>query len=280
MIDIRQSEPYAKYLKSLGWTVERIGEINYFIKRLPLGSILKLQRPEEIRMDTIKDLCRKYNVFELIIEPKTELDAKYLSSSGFKLTKSPYLPAKTLQIDLTKPKNEIFRNFKKDARGAIKRGEDLIIKEYSTPNGIKIFREGWKKCIKFKRFVPSESQLINLRKAFPANHSLFLASHNITDSIIGGVIFTTSSHERSNYITYYWQAFTNFEGRSTLSAYSLLWKGILWAKKNGSKVFDFEGIYNPRFPDKSWLGFSHFKRSFGGYEVEYPGCYTRFRLPW
>jgi lipid II:glycine glycyltransferase (peptidoglycan interpeptide bridge formation enzyme) len=294
MPDIRQSESYAKYLKSLGWTVERIGEINYFIKKIPIfGSILKLQRPDEIRMDTIKELCRKYGVFQIIIEPKTELDAKYLASTGFKLAKSTYLPSKTLQIDLTQSEEKIYTNFSKDCKYSIRKAERAIamserseakgrrvtIKESSTPEEIKKWHEAWKKSVKFNRYVPGVLQLFKLKKAFPDNRSLFLASHNISGSVIGGALFTTSFHERSNYIIYYWQAFTNKEGRSTLSQYSLLYQGILWAIKHGYKVFDFEGIYDPRFPNKSWLGFTHFKRSFGGYEVEYPGCYTKFRFP-
>ncbi len=280
MIDIRQSGSYAKYLRSLGWTVERIGGINYFIKKMPiLGSILKLQRPEEIRMDTIKELCQKYGVFQIIIEPKNNLDAKYLEFSGFRLSKSTYLPSKTLQIDLTQSKEEILKHFKKDARAAIRKGSDIKNAEHITPDEIKIFREEWKKSVKTSRYVPSAEQLIKLKKSFPQSHSMFLTSHNISGRIIGGVIFTTSFHERSNHITYYWQAFTNKEGRTSLSQYFLLYQGILWAKKKGYKVFDFEGIFDPRFPNKSWLGFSHFKRSFGGYEVDYPGCYTMFRFP-
>ena len=280
MIDIRQSENYAKYLKSIGWTVERITEVNYFIKKVPLfGSILKVQRPEEIRIDTINKLCRKYGVFQTIIEPKNELDAKYLASIGFKLAKSTYLPSRTLQIDLTKSQEEIIKHFKKDARYAIRRGGEVKTIEYSTPDEIKKFREGWKKSVKYNRYVPSAEQLIKLKKSFPQSKSLFLASHNITGRIMGGVIFTTSSHERSNYITYYWQAFTNKEGRALLSQYSLLYQGILWAKRNGFKILDFEGVFDPRFPNKNWLGFTHFKQSFGGDTVSYPGCYTRFRLP-
>lgn len=292
MIDIRQTIEYRKYLSLEGWTVERLGEINYFIRSFPLvGSVLKVQRPEEIRIDVIRKLARKYRSFQIIIEPKTEMDGEFLSSVGFKLSASPYLPTKTLQIDLTAGKDTILKNFKKDARRAIKKatsaksyGEPMgdggfFIKSYSTPDEIKTFREAWKKSVNFKRFVPGEDQLINLRKSFPQNNSLFLASHNISGRIIGGVIFTVSSHERSNYITYYWQAFTNSEGRTSLSQYSLLWQGILWAKKIGCKIFDFEGIYDPRFPDKTWLGFTHFKRSFGGLEVSYPGCYTKMRLP-
>ena len=276
MVDIRQSIHFTNYLKRLGWTVERIGEINYFIRRFPvIGSILKVQRPEEIRNDTIKRLARKYRVFQVIIEPKTELDANFLASIGFRLSKKPYLPSKTLQIDLTQSQMKIFWHLKKDARYAIKRGEATKMKSYSTPDEIKKWREAWKSSVKFNRYVPSSEQLLNLRKSFPDNYSLFLASHNISGRIIGGVLFTRSLHD----FGYYWYGFTNNEGRTSLSQYSLLYQGILWAKRQGCKVFDFEGVYDPRFPDKSWLGFSHFKRSFGGYEVEYPGCFIQNRFP-
>lgn len=281
MIDIRQSQNYANYLEREGWVVERIEEINYFIRKFPvIGSILKLQRPEKIDFETIDKLARKYRIFQLIVEPKTESDASLLASNGFTINRSPYLPSKTLQIDLTKSQKSIFDNFKKDARRAVKRGEILIIKDYSSPAGVKKWREAWKNSVNFSRFVPGKTQLINLHRSFPNNNSIFLASHNISGRVIGGALFTISSHERSNYISYYWYGFTNSEGRTSLSQYTLLYQGILWAKKQGCKVFDLEGIYDSRFPNKSWLGFTHFKRSFGGSEVLYPGCYTRFRFPW
>ena len=51
MNDIRQTAKYAKYLKKIGWQVERINEINYFIKKFPLiGSVIKVQRPENIEL--------------------------------------------------------------------------------------------------------------------------------------------------------------------------------------------------------------------------------------
>ncbi len=277
MEDIRQSSKYVDYLKREGWAVERVNSINYFIKKLPLiGAVMKVQRPEKIDFETIDKLAQKYRVFQVIIEPKDLNNESRIMNHGYKLSKSPYLPTKTLRIDLTQSQKAIFSHFKKDARRAIKQGSDQIIKSYSTPDEIKMWCEAWKKSVNYLRFVPGEKQLINLRKSFPDNYSIFLASHNIYGSIIGGALFTRSSHD----IVYYWYGFTNKEGRTSLSQYSLLYQGILWAKKMGCKIFDFEGIYDERFPQKSWFGFTHFKRSFGGYEVKYPGCYTKFRFPW
>lgn len=285
MLDIRQSKKYAEYLASQGWIVERIKNTNYFIKKLPvLGSILKIQRTQIIDIDTIKSLERKYKVFQTIIEPKLSFtnsisNHSLLLNEGYKLSRNPYLPTKTLQINLNLSKDQIYRNFTKDCKYSIKRGEGVATKECSTINEIALFYNAWKKSVSFNRYVPSLKSLLSLKKSFPQNSSLFVTSHNKAGSIIGGAIFTTSSHDASNYITYYWHGFTNKEGRTSLSQYSLLYYGILWAKKQGYKVFDFEGIYDERFPLKSWQGFTHFKKQFGGDKILYPGCYCRFRIP-
>lgn len=274
-MDIRQSIDYKNYLESQGWIVKRIDNINYFIRKIPIiGSVLKVQRPKKIHFQTIQKLERKYRVFQTIIEPDLGSSIQVLLDNGYKLSKRPFLPSKTIHLDLIKP-----LKFKKETRRCIKIGDKQKIIEYSSPSEIKYFHNAWKKSVSFNRYVPSLQSLENLKKSFPNNHSIFLASHNKLGSIIGGAIFTTSSHGISNYITYYWHGFTNVEGRTSLSQYSLLYSGILWAKKNGSKIFDFEGIYDERFPQRSWLGFTHFKKSFGGTEVSYPGCYTKFRLP-
>lgn len=270
MRDIRQTEEYGNYLRKQGWIVERIDGINYFIKKLPLiGSLLKIQRPEILRYKDIRILGDKYRVFQTIIEPRTMADGQWLMANGFKLSKSPYLPSKTLQIDLTQPISKITANFKKDTRRAISGGHAFIIKEISSLSDLKKFREAWKKSVKFNRWVPSLTSLINLQKSFSTHHPTILTSHN------AGAIFL-----RTEDIAYYWQAFTNKEGRASLSQYSLVYQGLLWAKRMGCKVFDFEGIYDDRFPNKSWLGFTHFKKSFGGKEILYPGCYTKLRFPY
>src|SRR3972149_6369662 len=126
MIDIRQTREYANYLSKIGWEVERSAEINYFVKKLPIfSSIVKIQRPEEIRISKIKEVAKKYRAVRIIIEPKTQLDANYLTSLGYKNSSSPYLPTKTLQIDLTQSLSQIKRGLKKDARGAVRNTQKL-----------------------------------------------------------------------------------------------------------------------------------------------------------
>lgn len=265
MVDIRQSQDYARYLSSLGWIVERVNHTNYFIKKLPLiGSILKVQRPEKIDFKKIKELSKKYRVFQIILEPKNDKEIKEIKKNGFKLSNSPYLPTKTLELDLTKTEKELLKGLKKDCRKIIKK-----IEVETTETNPEKFRESWKKVVGLKRYIPPASQLQSLKKCFGKN-ALFL----ITKDCSGGAIFLLANNK-----AYYWQAFTNKVGRKNNYQYKIVWKTILWAKKNKAKVFDFEGIYDERFPNKTWLGFTHFKKSFGGEEKKYPGCYTKFQIP-
>lgn len=269
-MDIRQSPQYANYLSKIGWTVERINETNYFIKKIPLiGSVLKIQKPEEIHLDTIRKLAKKHRAFQIIVEPNlTSADTavhNLFIAQGFHLSKSPYLPTKTLQLDLTQTKEEIFNQMKKDTRSTLRTTNNLKL---STNNDIENFREGWKKAVGWKRYVPPTPHLIALKEAF-ADETLFLSTEN---GSAGGIFLKTKD------TGYYWQAFTNKKGRKQGAQYRIVWEGILWAKRNGAKIFDFEGIHDERFPNKSWLGFTHFKKSFGGKEVEFPGCFIKNAL--
>jgi hypothetical protein len=266
MTDIRQSVQYANYLSSIGWKVERLADINYFIKKLPLiGSVIKVQRPPEIRTDTINKLSRKYRALQIIIEPKNRMDAEFLTSIGYKLSKLPYLPTKTLQLDLTKSNRAIVKDLKKDARSALRKSQNSKIQEITN---LGMFREKWKKAVGLKRYITPTTHLMALKKSFKKN-VLFLAD----TSNASGAIFLYSDK-----IAYYWQAFTDKAGRKNLSQYKIVWEGLVWAKKRGARIFDFEGIFDRRFPNKTWLGFTHFKKSFGGYEVGYPGCVVKSKL--
>lgn len=269
MIDIRQSLEYANFIKNNGWVVERIKDTNYFIKRLPfLGSFIKIQRPEFIDSTTIQNLSKKYKAFQIIIEPKDGLNNQWMKASKYKVAKSPYLPSKTLFLDLRQTKSELFNNLAKDAKTAVKNNK--VIRLHNCKDNLKEFQESWAKTVGLKRHVYSLNNILTLNKAFK-NNSLFLLDR-ATNS---GAIFLIADST-----AYYWQAFTSVSGRKSQTQYKIVWEGILWAKKKATNMFDFEGIYDSRFPDKSWLGFTHFKKSFGGYEVEFPGAFIKWRLPY
>ena len=76
-------------------------------------------------------------------------------------------------------------------------------------------------------------------------------------------------------IAYYYQAASIKLGKKLAASSLLVWEALRLSKKKGCKTFDFEGIFDPRFPQKSWLGFTKFKKGFGGREIVYPPSLTK-----
>ena len=268
MIDIRQTSKYAKYLRKTGWRVVQLNHVNCFIKNIPIvGSIIKIQRPETIPLKKIEQLAMTHRAFQVIIEPKNKLDVKFLTANKYKKSKNPFLPTRTLHLDLTKTKDELTRELKKDARRAIRKNNLVSINNLRLKD-IEKFRKAWDEAVSKKRYVPPLLHLEALKKTF-ANKALFLMANDSS----AGAIFLIGDK-----IAYYWQAFSSKEGIKSLAQYKIIWEGILKSKATGAKILDFEGIYDERFPNKSWRGFSHFKKSFGGQEIEYPGVFTKIYI--
>ncbi len=272
MTDIRQSSNYASYIKSIGWIVEKQNGVYYFIKKIPVvGSVIKIQRTDKSDLKFTDALSKKYGAFQIILEPSRYSSNnsfyKFLLKNNFKLTSNYFSPSKTLIVNLKLSKNNLFQNLKNDARKAVVQNYNLRIKSFN--NNLEILLSNWKKAVGINRSVPSISNLKKLKNSFGEN-VLALGDQKGHS----GAIFL-----KTNDNAYYWYAFTDKFGRKKHYQYKLVWEGIVWAKKSGCKLFDFEGIYDNRFPKKTWLGFSHFKKSFGGKDKLYPGSFVKWRLP-
>jgi len=155
---------------------------------------------------------------------------------------------------------------KKDTRYGIRKAEKEKLQIIEVLD-LKKFRQAWKKSVGWRKYVPSLKTLKRLEKTF-GKKAIFLTANNLASTVI--LIANDSA--------YYYYAFTSKEGRKKFAQYLLVWEAIKLTKKRGCKIFDFEGIYDERFPIKAWKGFSHFKQSFGGKEIEYPGVFIKSRL--
>ena|SRR3989344_1484434 len=272
MADIRQSNEYATYLKSIGWGVERVDGVFVFVKKFPLVSMMKVQRAEKINLQKIFKVAKKHRAVFLVVEPGPNMDPRSesppiwraggMTNSGFRLSESPYLPTKTLELDLTWSGKRLQENLKKDCRYTIRKTDNLKLIEPE----ISSFRSAWREAAPSGRYVMSEKNLIVMRRAF-GKKMLLIA----TEDLSAGGIFLVANKKG-----YYWHGFSNAKGRKGLAQYKVVWEGILWAKKMGAKAFDFEGIYDPRFPLENWKGLTKFKNKFGGEEVDYPGAYVKW----
>ncbi len=287
--------------------------LQVFIKKIPLlpFSFIKIQRPKVIDLKKIKRVAAKHRALIVKIEPDLKTTDRFFKDAGFKQDKHSMLPAKTIWVNLEKTERQIFKNFKKDTRYCLKKAQkhplqiieasrgytsgilpstslklksaEVDIKADNSrtyirgisrgrieSNDIKVFHQLLRKNCRLGRFFTFPlKHLKALEKTFKKNFLLLLALDKNKKPLAGAVILYSPK------AAYYYLAATSKEGRKLLAQYPIVWEAIKESKKAGKTIFDMEGIYDERFPQKNWLGFSHFKKSFGGQEVKYPGCFSK-----
>lgn len=264
MKEIRQTKLYVNYLKTQGWKIEKINSDFVFIKKIPpLGSMIKYQRPENPDLKKLLKLAKKYRGFYIVVELKNDSEINSFLKNNFKVIK-PFLPSKTLILDIKKDK-EIYKSFSKDARYAIRKTETNTIKEEKD---VQIFQKNWATAAARGRYILSVKQLKDYKNAFGENMMLLT-----NKSGSSGAMFLMADG-----VGYYWYGYTSNAARATLIQYRIIYEGIKWAKSKGAKKFDFEGIYDERFPNNDWLGFTKFKKKFGGKELEYPASMAKWKI--
>ncbi len=265
-MDLRQSKEFARYMKSSGWVVEKVNACYVYLRKLPLlpPLIMKLQYPDPpVPFGKVEKLVKKYKPLKVEIQPLKKESG--FEKHAYKLGGGGHV-TKTLLIDLTQSEKKILSQMKKDARYGIRKAEKEKLQIIEVID-LEKFHGIWRQSVGWRKYVPSLKTLNRLKKAF-GKRAVFLAANDLAGTVI---LLTGDS-------AYYYYAFTSKKGRREMAQYLLVWKGIKLSKKRGCRLFDFEGIYDKRFPVKAWQGFSHFKKSFGGKEIEYPGCFTRSRL--
>jgi len=283
-MDIRQTKEWARYMVSMGWEIEKVKtkkgnrDILVYIKKLPwfLFSVLKGQRFKEV-MDTndLKRIIKKHKVRRSFLEPTKKEVVKNSKKSGFRQNRSPFLPSKTVVVDLKESKNYLWKNLSKDARYYIRKNDDsksevrVEIKEIGLESEKELegFWKNWKRSK--KGYLPSWKNFVGLVEAFGKKVKVWVAKKG--DEDIAGMMMLNSDDT-----AFYYYAWTSREGRKSGVQYRLVWEGMLAAKKEGLDFWDFEGIKDERWPRKSWQGFSRFKKKFGGSEVCFPGCFGKW----
>lgn len=289
MRDLRQTLKYAEYMKTLGWKValvsnesrQRRGSLeaagirnHVYIKKIPLvGNIAKLQRPSAMPApEVMESLHRKYTLAAIYIEPLIH-NSSFLIP-GLKPAKNCFLPPKTIQIDLSQSLEQLVSQMKKETRYSLKLAERFGVRVEESRD-IEAFIKLWHQSARRRGFFFSQGKEIKaLWSAFGKKAHLLLAFSDPKQPLAGVLI------ARSPTAAYYMYAVSTREGNKLATPTLLVWEAVKLAKKAGCKIFDFEGINDPRYPQtKSWKGFSRFKEGFGGKAIEYPRTLVKYYNP-
>lgn len=269
--DIRQTENYAKYMEMIGWDVGKIKGNYYFRKNiLWLGTVVKIQRPEvRIEKDDLSEIF-KLGINYLLIEPKNSEDQEYYQKTlGLKNSGSPSLPSRTIQIDLTYSSEKLLSEMHHKTRYNIGLAQRKKVR-VETSSDIETFAREWQTNAKERgMYLSLRKEIKSIYHAFGKNAQILFAYKN--KDILGGILVLHASK-----VSYYMYAFSTKLGKNLFAPSLLVWRALEMSKKRGSKFFDFEGVYDERFPLARWKGFSRFKESLGGKVLEYPGPLSKF----
>jgi len=291
-MELRQSEPWGKYLESLGWQTETVDGCALRIRKVgPLGSIIKIQRPENLPLGKIEEIAKEHRTLFLRIEPSSESQARDLSANGYKVDSWPLNPTRTIFIDLKKSNNELLESFSKDTRQSIKKATKLNLspivynptsKDFEHALGI--FYDLFKQTGHEKKFwIPSLKELRVKANAFKDSCYLILTFRIYeklqpqTDLLpLSGAFILF--HDG---VGYYHHAASLHLGQLVKAPYLTLWESLKTANAQGYERMDLEGIFDPRFPSmfKKWVGFSTFKLKWGGQVIESPSPFTKIYNP-
>lgn len=269
-MEIQQSSLYAKYISSLHWTVERVGGSYVYIKYFPLlGALAKIQRTKNLpNPKKLITILRKHRVTRISIEPDAMVSSKELQkwhatlSKNFVLLRSPYLPAKTIRIDLTPTQEVIFNKFSEAKRRAVRRALKNNLQIYRSSN-INEFISLKNKSAGFLGFMTTYGAT-QLWQTFPNHQRAILLANN--PPVAGTLLLMYDK------IAYYWLAAATKEGKKLSAPTLLVWYALKLSKQRGCKEFDFVGVWDERTPqqNKNWKGFTKFKEGFGGDPLYYP----------
>jgi len=268
MEDLRQSSQYANYLAKCGWQIESIKSKNQpaiftYIRHLPFTpyTFLKLQRfPGQFPESALESIKHHRKTIFTIIEPLT---SEGIPPKRYHPSKSPYLPSRSLFVDLTKSSTYLYSRLSENTR-RILRQSPPIISELSAKEFAPIWQEHRKLSTQ-----PNSHHIHFLKETFSDScHFLISQSYH---HVLSGLILLFSKDSAN-----YYQTFTTKKGRATQAHAHLVWHSLLISKKAKKITYDFEGVFDPRYPTTSWCGFSQFKQKFGGEPIDFPGCFTRW----
>lgn len=262
MADIRQSPQWQNFMMKNGWTIEKFDGGCAFVKHFgPFGSFIKIQRPPQNPTDSwVCNIAKKHNAWQVVLESAISKN----QPSNWKRT-SPFIPSKTLQIKLENWKERLLpRKTKYETRKAITNGVSI-----QMTDRVEDFVKLWQGSRSFD--FGQGRWIAQLYRAFDRPNRFTILGNVNKQTVAGALILIFGG------MAYYMYAASNKTGRKMSAQYLVVTRVIEESKRRGAKIFDFEGVYDSRYHSqtKSWRGFTHFKKSFNGVEVEFPRTLKR-----
>ena len=236
----------------------------------PYGPILATDNVKALKsaLTELKQLAHEHQAFFVRIEPTaSSLSARQLQTLGLK--KSHDIdPAHTWVLDLTIPQDELLKNMRKSNvqywQSSAKKG--LTIRTSQDPADVAILSTLLRGVADKDHFTPQDEA--HLKHQIEAGFATLYFAEYQDQTLAASLVYDF------NDTRFYAHAATSNQERKLAAGTVLLVQMILDAKNRGAKYFDFWGITTSEDQNHPWYGFSQYKRSFGGQQVDYTGTWA------
>lgn len=264
-------------MERIGWQVIGPQGSRLFYRQLGPLAIAKLQRPRNIDLAWLKSFRHDHHTLTTYVEPGLTCE-----TTGIKgLAVEPFAHSCTSLVDLSSTEQSILNCFSQKTRYNIVRTlkkDDLRISTTQlgklSPLQKSAFFALHAHWSKQKNVIGYSKELLNaILASYAKSGDLHLAY--LGNTLVASLL--TLHHDS---VATYWAAFATSEGYKSFAPTLLTWTAMQTAKSAGCDIFDFGGIYDPRYPRmyKNWVGFTKFKSGFHPTIISYPP--TTLQLFW
>lgn len=277
-----QSSAWEKYEELEGHKTFRLNEKDFsalaILHSTPLGNYLFCPYGPTLKsnynpnatlktvLHSLSKLAREQNAFFVRIEPTFPLSNP--EAKSLHLHKSHDLdPAHTWAIDLTQSREELLKQMRASSvqywRSSAKKG--LKIRQTKDPEAISILTSLLQAVSEKDHFQPQTEA--HLKSQLQSGFATLYIAELDHQPLAASLVYDDSTTR------FYAHAATSNEHRKINAGIVILIQMILDAKDRGAKIFDFWGITTSEDPKHPWYGFTKFKKSFGGYQINYAGTW-------
>ena len=278
-----QSKAWEEFQKAEGFEIYREKGENYEFMAilkptslgnylfLPYGPTIKDKKSLKSAISAIKKLAAAKNCIFARIEPTILFSATEMKKFGAK--KSHHIdPEHTWILDLPKTDAEIYEIIGKNkARAHRNRAiKSISVHTSKNPAEMEIFFKFYEEVAKKDNFQTNERDYLKnqLKYDFATLYIAEFTDENGQKIPIAATIMYTGKDA-----CYYAYAGADYEFRKKEAGAILLTQMLMDARAAGKKFFDFWGITTSENPKDPWYGFTKFKKSFGGRQIDYAGTY-------
>jgi lipid II:glycine glycyltransferase (peptidoglycan interpeptide bridge formation enzyme) len=261
------------YANGTGWSWMAVAESNRFGSYLyaPYGPTARSPELLKKAVDALMNCAAEIDADFIRIEPQSPKAKKTLKTLHAKHAHRDIQPKHTLIKDLDQPSEKLYAEMASTNRRLYRHAEKngFTFEESYDPANITYFLEMIHEVAKRTGILPRTDDYfrVMVQTLMPLKAAKFFIAYSHGKPVATCIIFEDTT-------TRYYAHAANAEfARKLQPSVPLMGHLIFSAHDEGKKYFDYYGVAPLHAKGHKWEGFSRFKRSFGGCEVEYSGTW-------